>query len=342
MCSSLFRERMERVSHATEQGHDSAGVSDVVEKGTVTEISNAANYSRDTAITVGAFASKVKELEHLLSEASEIGQAEDQRTALNELRVILNEGAETWPKYDVLRAQNLLRRVEETFDATRERLAPRRKFRFRTATRENASSTQKLVPALQSEDQTLSKQTGRKANKYEVADVFGSCTEGEVLIEVSESSGRGPYTIGDDRDVGGRAVVVRGEGHGNKVALKDGSRSVRVIGLSQCVVETGNVDGSVWISDCTKCLFRTQCRQLRVHSSSHCRLFVYVSASPIIEKCSKLTFGPLRGDPAIDGQRNKWSDVADMSSLHASGSDNWTFASLPTDDDDTWAFSALK
>lgn len=333
---------MDRVSCGTEQGYDSAGVSNVVEKGAETEITKGADYSRNTAITVGAFASKVKELEHLLSEASEIGQAEDQRNVLNELRVVLNQGVETWPKYDVLRAQNLLRGVEETFDATRGRLAPRRKFRFRTATRENASSTQKLVPALPSEDQTLSKQTEKKANKYEVADVSGSCIEGEVLIEVSESSGHGPYTIGDDRDVGGRAVVVRGEGHGNKVALKDGSRSVRVIGLSQCVIETGNVDGSVWISDCTKCLFRTQCRQLRVHSSSHCRLFVHVSASPIIEKCSKITFGPLSVDSATDGQKNKWSDVADMSSLQASGSDNWTFASLPADDDDTWVFSVPK
>lgn len=297
------------------------------------------SYSLDIALTVGAFSSKVKELEHLLSEASKIEQVEDQRNVLNHLRVMLNQGVETWPNYDVLRAQNLLRAVEEIFDATRGRLAPRRKFQFRAAAHETSSSRHKPILATLSRAQTPPRENENETGKRAISDVQGYRVEGEVLVKVIGTSDVGLSTIGGDQEVEGRAVVIRGEGRFVKAALKDGSRSVSVIGLSRCVIETGNVDGSVWVSDCSWCLFRTRCRQLRVHSSSNCRLFVYVTSSPIIENCSTLAFGPLGGHPTNDGPSNKWSDVADMCSLRESGSSNWISASLPTDDDDSWVHS---
>lgn len=329
---------MKNVSNITEADEEASCLYERG-KGSV-ETSEVPEVDHKIAVTVENFVSEVNGLKSVLSDASEASQVENQRSALNALRVMLNQGVEIWPKYDVLRAQRSLQGLEEIFDATRRRLVPRRKFQFRSAVHSTTQTVRKPVAASPEASPMTPTENEDKVG-YKNPGMKSSDVDGETLVEVGEDD-RGLSIIGYDQEIEGRAVVVRGRGHNAKVSLRDGSRSVRVVGLSMCVVETGYVNGSVWISDCTKCVFRTRCRQLRVHSSTNCKLFVHVTGSPVIENCSSLAFGPLQEEGAGDQSRNKWNDVVDMSFLRESGSNNWTIATLPTDDDDAWVLASCK
>lgn len=286
-------------------------------------------------ISINEFESKAKDLERTLTEASNISEVERQHCVLDELRAMLNQGAESWPKYDILRAQRILQSSEVAYDASRNRLAPRQKFRFRTSTHERTTgSTSNCTDLSMAAPETAKKDIGG-INSTDLSHHAGL---GETLLEVSqpigETAGCFP-TIIYREGILGRAVLMRGKGCEMKVVLEHGSRSVRIIGLSRCVIETGVVDGSVWISDCTHCLFRTRCRQLRVHSSSRCRFFVETVGSPIIEKCAELAFGSFCKDRQTAVTSSNRISVVDMSSLGEDGSCNWNHAS-PGDDEDNW------
>ncbi len=70
------------------------------------------------------------------------------------------------------------------------------------------------------------------------------------------------------------------------------TRAIRVDGLTNCVVYTGAVAGSVLLHKCSGCTLMLASRQIRLHTSTDCDFYLHVHSRPIIEHCERLRFAP--------------------------------------------------
>ena len=69
-------------------------------------------------------------------------------------------------------------------------------------------------------------------------------------------------------------------------------RALRVDRLTRCVVLAGPVGGSLLLHDCSHVTLAVASRQVRLHRSAHCDLYLRPSSRPIIEHCSSLRLAP--------------------------------------------------
>lgn len=69
-------------------------------------------------------------------------------------------------------------------------------------------------------------------------------------------------------------------------------RALRVDRLTRCVVLAGPVGGSLLLHDCSHVTLAVASRQVRLHRSTHCDLYLRPSSRPIIEHCSGLRLAP--------------------------------------------------
>jgi len=117
------------------------------------------------------------------------------------------------------------------------------------------------------------------------------------------------------------------------------TRAIRVDGLTNCVVYTGAVAGSVLLHKCSGCTLMLASRQIRLHTSTECDFYLHVHSRPIIEHCSKLRFAPyplthplLAGDMAAaglkqvgsEGVAHLWHEVDDFIWHKVQASPNWS------------------
>ena len=70
------------------------------------------------------------------------------------------------------------------------------------------------------------------------------------------------------------------------------TRAIRIDGLTDCIVYTGAVAGSVLLHKCSGCTLMLASRQIRLHTSTECDFYLHVHSRPIIEHCTKLRFAP--------------------------------------------------
>lgn len=245
------------------------------------------------------------------------------KCVLEDIRQQARDGCDFWPQYDVRRAQQLVEDLEKLLDVTKSRLKPRRPFRFRSAA---FPSRHNIIVETAASSGGYAKLT---------SSVSTAIIAGEVLVDVSEANSK-EGTVQFDDDVKERAVLIRGDSCKKYIKLPDGTRSVRIVGLTSCVVDAANVDGSIWMSECTNCVLRCQCRQIRLHDCLHCVVSTRVASKPIIERCKDVRIGPLRDGRSDEGL---WKHVVDMSWLRETPSTNWRSATSE-DEDDTWVFNS--
>ena len=109
---------------------------------------------------------------------------------------------------------------------------------------------------------------------------------------------------------------------------------LRIDCLQRCHVYAGPVAGSVFVDECTDCVFVIASRQIRIHHTLNTDFYVHPQSGPIIEDCEGLRFAPygltyphLSDHYSTSGllrSRNKWNDVKDFKWLRAQHSPNWS------------------
>ena len=101
-----------------------------------------------------------------------------------------------------------------------------------------------------------------------------------------------------------------------------------------CQIYIGPVKGSVLIDECRDCTFEVACQQLRIHRTTSCSFYMYVTSKAIIEDSSKLGFAPFHWfypgverdfkKTGFDQLQNNWADVDDFDWLvQGQQSPNW-------------------
>ncbi|CAM9389899.1 unnamed protein product [Ectocarpus sp. 12 AP-2014] len=116
-----------------------------------------------------------------------------------------------------------------------------------------------------------------------------------------------------------------------EVALLDRSEAVQVDELSGCRVFIAACVDSVFVRNCTGCVFTVACKQLRTRDCEDCEFRLYCKTEPIIETSHGMTFAPFNGAYVghVEHLReaglttpNLWFGVYDFNDEAKTG-DNW-------------------
>ena len=95
------------------------------------------------------------------------------------------------------------------------------------------------------------------------------------------------------------------------------------------------MQSSVFLDDCSDCVFVVSSQQVRVHNAIRCDFYLFVRSNPIIEDSSALRFAPYRQyHRELDGERNvpkdddekenRWRLVEDFNWRRSGPSPNWS------------------
>lgn len=105
------------------------------------------------------------------------------------------------------------------------------------------------------------------------------------------------------------------------LVIMDTTEAVQIDGLTMCRVFIGCCVSSIFIRNCTNCVFYTCCRQLRLREVTASTLYVYSQAEVHIEQSSALQFAPFNGGYAEQAAHfaasglqpvdNLWWDIFD-------------------------------
>ncbi|OQO05161.1 hypothetical protein B0A48_08181 [Cryoendolithus antarcticus] len=96
--------------------------------------------------------------------------------------------------------------------------------------------------------------------------------------------------------------------------------------ISDSLIICGHVDGAAHATNVTNSILVVASRQLRLHESQNCDVYLHAAGRPIIEDCKDVHFAPLPEIFLNDADRmieNQWDAVDDFKWLSAEPSPNW-------------------
>ncbi|OCT79373.1 tubulin-specific chaperone C [Xenopus laevis] len=256
---------------------------------------------------IASFGSEKAAIEKALGSA-EAGSLDEAAGRLQRLQKLLNDSLMFLPSYDIRQAQEAIGRIHGTLEEKRQALQPRGKFTFKSRRKEAATPASQPTPAgpqsrpREAQNQTqcgLQQMSGQTVN-MESAEIQRKDVELKQLQDCTVSLTGSPATL-------------------------------HIRGLRRCKVLCGPVSSSVFVDDCSDCLFAFPCQQLRTHNSLRCRFYLHVTSRAIIEDCAHLSFAPftwtyegIAGDFAVSGldrDSNNWNQVDDF---------NWLVNDVPS------------
>lgn len=225
---------------------------------------------------------------------------------LAEVRNLFSCGTQWWVGYEIRKAQDAIHDAESMLDAATRRLKPRQRFRFKERSSVKAAAEAKVVEKVRENTAVI----GEKC--VQVND--GMVKDGAIVL--TELGGK-DVNVNDIQDV--------------RVVLADVAGALRVTDVERCEIVAAGVAGSVHVLRVKNCVFWVRCRQLRVHESSECLMWLDVRGEPVIEGCRGMQFGPVKmrgveriGERAgVGGDKNRWAEVKDFQWLMKGQSPNW-------------------
>ncbi|KAL1525166.1 hypothetical protein AB1Y20_020037 [Prymnesium parvum] len=211
--------------------------------------------------------------------------------------------------------------LEAALKAERERVAPKKKFSFKDRSKLGAGGGAPPPPPPPAEalvrTDTFKAPAGARG--------FRS-SKGAVLTRPAGESVHGDYALEDLEQC--------------DVRLLTACTALWVRNLRDCTVFTVPCPGSIYLTECHNCTLVLGARQIRMHTSTQCSLYLHAASHPIIEHCSDLRIAPYPALPAgipspwaaagMNPEQNQWKLVDDFDWLKQSQSPNWRV--MPDDD----------
>ncbi|KAK2744002.1 hypothetical protein FQN57_004455 [Myotisia sp. PD_48] len=270
------------------------------------------------------------------------------------------------PAYDQRIYGEAIKALQDKLGETREIIAPRRKFAFKTA-RKNAaavpssvapedaavspsSASGRTLPPYHGSSQSLNEQKTvplKDHNEENNAsqDTPSTSTSGSTL---SIASHFGIYLTLGVSDIYTNVPVSITSIQQSVIdmsKLTANGRSFAALtmkSLSKSVVICGHVNGAAHITAVDHSVIVVQCHQFRMHDCKNVDVFLHCSSKPIIEGCSNIRFSSIPPhyveDDAASQNPNMWSEVQDFNWLKSEHSPNWSILG-ETDviPDEVWA-----
>jgi len=138
----------------------------------------------------------------------------------------------------------------------------------------------------------------------------------------------------DDNNVIGQDVMLS-QLSNCTIIIKSNPITLHATHLSNCILQCGPVQTSVFLDHCNNCTLSLACQQLRTHNSSKTKIFLHVVSKGIIEDCSDIQVAPynMKYDGLIgqfesiglDINTNNWNQLDDFNWLASDQpSPNWS------------------
>ncbi|KAM4693896.1 tubulin-specific chaperone C [Discoglossus pictus] len=256
-------------------------------------------------------------LEELLAGSSEAQVLEEVSGRLQLLQKLLNDSMRFLPPYDIRQAQEGLNKLQGSLEEKRKLQQPK-KFAFKSRKKEGAPA-----PAPQPAPSGVPEKAPQPEH---ISCGFQGLSSQVLFMEASEIRQK-DLLLSQLRDC--------------TVTLHGSPATLHLRGLHGCRVLCGPVSSSVFVDNCTDCLFAFSCQQLRTHSTKDSRFYLHVTSRAIIEDCTGLHFAPftwiyegIDQDYEVSGlerARNNWSLVDDFNWLASDvHSPNWSV--IPEED----------
>lgn len=223
----------------------------------------------------------------------------DWHATISRLQALVNASATGLPPYDVRKAQAGIDALAIAAEETRGRVLPRKKFTFsrqtqtkRAATIDNVSDREARDAPIMHAGPTVSDTDAANEDDYTI-----SHRTGETIIVTpqqlsSHFSSRGGCSGGPSGALSVTGDLRLLELTDCVVLLLAPMRALRVDKLTRCAVLAGPVAGSLLLHDCADCTLAVASRQVRLHRSTRCDLYLRPCSRPIVEHCTGLRIGP--------------------------------------------------
>lgn len=105
------------------------------------------------------------------------------------------------------------------------------------------------------------------------------------------------------------------------LVIMDNCEQVQIDQCKNCRIFVGACASSIFIRDCTNCVFYTCCRQLRLRDVTHSKFYIYSMSEVHIEYSNTIFFAPFNGgypdharhlqNANLDVKQNLWYDIFD-------------------------------
>jgi len=246
-----------------------------------------------------------------------IMEAFDNLTAcLQKIDKYVSDSTVFLPSYDVRRAQEILNKIRDTISQKRVILLPRKKFAFKSRTKESASKEEKG----HIEDKP-SRTNSNPLFYLSNASMIGIADKANETITLSAAES-------SDQDVSLLNIDCC------DITILGCPGSVQIKNVVGSTVRIGPVARSVFVNNCADSVFHLTMQQLRIHSTISTTFHIHVTSKAIIEDCTDLGFAPLEwsytGYPddfqksGLNIESNNWNKVDDFNWLKLDEhSPNW-------------------
>ncbi|XP_076464168.1 tubulin-specific chaperone C-like [Babylonia areolata] len=259
-------------------------------------------------------------LEHGVAQSNNVTKTQlvdhfdDLSSTLHTLQRYVSECTAFLPSYEVRQAQETISNLQSMIQEKRDELLPKKKFAFSKAKKTNEK---KVLPSKQENTTKI--------------DEASAVVELAACKFVNQS---GVSLSMDSSEINQNDVALVGLTDCT-VKLFGSPSAVHIFKLKNCKIFAGPVSGSIFIRDCTNCVFVLPCQQLRIHNTFDTDFYIHVTSKAIIEDCARVQFAPynwtytnLDSDyqlSGLDRGRNNWDKVDDFNFLAADvASPNWS------------------
>ena len=226
------------------------------------------------------------------------------------------------------------RKVEELegrLKAQRERLAPKKKFAFRNRSKVGGAPGADIAAAAAAASAAPTAVTRDATTDRHIDGFTAGLANMAGLREAVDTQLTRP--AGEDASTN----FCLDELKRCEVRLLSSCRALYLRKLEGCTVLAVPVAGAIYVTDCLDCTLVIACRQLRMHTSRNCTIYLHAASNPIIENCDGFRFAPypslppaLRGALSAAGLQadaNLWDKVDDFNWIKTQQSPHWCIVS---------------
>ncbi|CRL01275.1 CLUMA_CG014299, isoform A [Clunio marinus] len=196
--------------------------------------------------------------------------------------------------HKIQRCQNIINHLVTKSEERKARIVPKKKFGFKNKPAVNQQKTETKVVEVEKES---------KQKTFEWTDAE---KKNLVIVLNSDKTNNQDLTF---KDMENCVIIIRGH-----------PGSLQMSKMKNCLVICNPVARSIFGDNCKSCTFSFACQQLRLHSSTSCTIYLFVTSRAIIEDCTEIYFAPcaeVSDDfennlklSGLDGSVNNWENIA--------------------------------
>ena len=285
------------------------------------EKSETASEKENVKFFLENFAKEQSNIEMQLSDCDKVNKKQlidkfDSISILHQkLQRFVTESTMFLPSYEIRTAQETLANLSTQIQEKRDQLLPKKKFAFSSKKKESKATKDKPE---KSETKENDEPEDIKLADCKLVDLKGKTLE--MTDDINQKD------------------VALARLDSCTIKLYGSPSAIHINKLTNCKIFSGPVSGSIFIRECTNCVFVVPCQQLRIHTTKQTTFYIHVTSRAIIEDCKAVDFGPYNWTypkidehyklSGLDKSRNSWNDIDDFNWLAADKhSPNWKLVS---------------